>query len=104
VYLKRCLQPDMDVSRLDEKTFPQIGRGVCRTELNERGSLNQRIIGAAEDAIETCQNADLMFRIRNGDRGVGATVAGLIAKLYGREGMPNFKRVRVRFEGEAGQS
>src|SRR5262249_42731443 len=103
VDLAKFLQPDMALSRLGD-TYPQIGRGVCRTELNERGSLNQRIIGAAEDAIETCQNADLMFRIRNGDRSVGATVAGLIAKLYGREGMPNFKRVRVRFEGEAGQS
>src|SRR5262249_19146597 len=46
VDLKRFLQPDMAVSRLDEKTFPQIGRGVCRTELNERGSLNQRIVDA----------------------------------------------------------
>jgi glutamate synthase (ferredoxin) len=104
VDVSRFLQPDMALSRIDEKTFPQIGRGVCRTELNERGSLNQRIVGAAEDAIETVQNADLMFRIRNSDRSVGATVAGLIARLYGREGMPNLKRVRVRFEGEAGQS
>src|SRR5262249_10629006 len=99
VDLKRFLQPDMARSRLDEKTFPQIGRGVCRRELNERGSLNQRIVDAACDAIETCQNADLMFRIRNSDRSVGATAAGFIAKLYGREGLPNFKRVRVRFEG-----
>jgi glutamate synthase domain-containing protein 3 len=45
-----------------------------------------------------------MFRIRNNDRSVGATAAGLIAKLYGREGLPNQKRVRVRCEGEAGQS
>src|SRR5206468_423560 len=44
------------------------------------------------------------FKIRNSDRAVGASLAGLIAGMYGREGMPNNKRVRVRFEGEAGQS
>src|SRR5262249_15691195 len=49
-------------------------------------------------------NADLMFRIRNSDRSVGATAAGMIAKLYGREGMPNHRRVKVRFEGGAGAS
>jgi glutamate synthase domain-containing protein 3 len=31
-------------------------------------------------------------------------VAGLIARTYGREGMPNHRRVKVSFEGEAGQS
>ena len=30
--------------------------------------------------------------------------AGRIAKLYGREGMPNGKKIKVRFDGEAGQS
>src|SRR5919201_7115281 len=45
-----------------------------------------------------------MFRIKNNDRSAGATVAGLIAQLYGREGMPNQRRIKVRFEGEAGQS
>jgi glutamate synthase domain-containing protein 3 len=104
VDLGRFMQPDMALSRLTEETFPQIGLGVCRPDTGERVSLNQRIVDAAEDAIETCQNADLMFRIRNSDRSVGATAAGLIAKLYGREGLPHHKRVRVRFEGEAGQS
>src|SRR5262249_47254890 len=106
VDLAKFLHPDMAVCRLDGK-FPQLGPGsfgACRPGVTERQSLNQRIIGAAQDAIESCQNADLMFRIRNSDRSVGATVAGLIARLYGREGMPNHKRVRVRFEGEAGQS
>jgi glutamate synthase domain-containing protein 3 len=70
----------------------------------ERGPLNGRIVEAARDAVETCANADLMFRIRNGDRSAGATVAGMIAQRYGREGMPNHRRIKVRFEGEAGQS
>jgi glutamate synthase domain-containing protein 3 len=35
---------------------------------------------------------------------VGVAKAGLIAAKYGREGMPNHRRIKVRFEGEAGQS
>ncbi|MGH9675609.1 MAG: glutamate synthase-related protein, partial [Candidatus Acidiferrum sp.] len=103
--LSRFIQPEMALCRLDGK-FPQHGlrTGVCATDVDGRSSLNQRIIEAARDAVDTCQNADLMFRIKNSDRAVGATAAGLIARLYGREGLPNQKRIRVRFEGEAGQS
>ncbi len=103
VDVKRFMHADMALSRL-AATFPQIPAGVCQPAGTQKTPLNQRILLAAEDAIETCQNADLVFRIGNSDRSVGATAAGLIARLYGREGMPNFKRVRVRFEGEAGQS
>ncbi|MGL4553399.1 MAG: glutamate synthase-related protein [Gemmataceae bacterium] len=103
VNLDKFMQPDMALPRLEE-THPQIAPGVCAPAGAEKASLNQRLIDAARDAIETCQNAALMFRIKNSDRSVGATAAGLIAKLYGREGMPNFKRLRARFEGEAGQS
>jgi len=104
VDLSKFLQPDMALCRL-EQTHPQLSRGVCVPAGTEtRGSLNSRLLDAARDAIETGQNADLMYRIRNSDRSVGATVAGYIAKLYGREGMPNHKRIKARFEGEAGQS
>jgi glutamate synthase domain-containing protein 3 len=103
VDLARFMQPDMALARLGE-SFPQHNLGVCRRDPTERAPLNERIVEAARDAIETCQNADLMFRIRNSDRAVGATAAGLIALRYGREGLPSNKRIRVRFEGEAGQS
>jgi glutamate synthase (ferredoxin) len=105
VDLSRFLQPDMALSRL-KGHFPQHAarRGVCESDPDGRPTLNQRVLEAARDAIESCQNADLMFRIRNSDRSAGATAAGLVARLYGREGLPDKKRVRVRFEGEAGQS
>jgi glutamate synthase domain-containing protein 2/glutamate synthase domain-containing protein 1/glutamate synthase domain-containing protein 3 len=105
VDVSRFLQPDMALVRLAEK-YPQHAprRGVCECEPDGRPTLNQRVLEAARDAIESCHNADLMFRIRNSDRSVGATAAGLVARLYGREGLPDRKRVRVRFEGEAGQS
>jgi len=105
VDLKRFIHPDMALKGLSER-FAQHARrgGVCEIDPDGRPTLNQRILEAARDAIESCHNADLMFRIRNSDRSAGATAAGLIAKLYGREGLPDRKRVRVRFEGEAGQS
>jgi glutamate synthase domain-containing protein 2/glutamate synthase domain-containing protein 1/glutamate synthase domain-containing protein 3 len=103
VDISKFMNPDMALSRLTGP-LAQHGYGVCRAGDGERAPLNERIVDAARDAIETCQNADLMFRIRNSDRAAGATAAGLIARLYGREGIPNHKRVRVRFEGEAGQS
>lgn len=104
--LSKFMVPDMALCRLDEK-FPQTENerimGVCLVEPNEK-SLNARILEACEDAIESEHDADLMFRIRNGDRSVGATIAGKIARLYGREGMPGNKKIKVRFKGEAGQS
>jgi glutamate synthase (ferredoxin) len=105
VDVSRFLQPEMALHNLSTR-FAQHAqrRGVCESDPDGRPTLNQRILEAARDAIESCQNADLMFRIRNSDRSAGATAAGLIARLYGREGLPDRKRVRVRFEGEAGQS
>jgi len=103
VDVSRFIRPEMAISELD-KNFPQTtgSFGVCGVSTEK--TLNDRIVEAAKDAIDVCMNADLVFRIRNSDRSVGATVAGRIAKLYGREGIPNHRRVKVRFEGEAGQS
>ncbi len=103
VDVTKFIRPEMALADLD-KNFPQTtgSFGVCGIP-NEK-SLNQRIVEAAHDAIDVCMNADLVFRIKNSDRTVGATTAGLIAQLYGREGMPNHRRIKVRFEGEAGQS
>lgn len=99
--VSKFLHPDMALAGLAER-HPQVpgNRGVC----DMRGSLNDRILAAAFDAIDTAQNADLVFRVRNSDRSVGATAAGMIAKLYGREGMPNNRKIKVRLDGEAGQS
>src|SRR5207244_156625 len=71
VDLSRFLHPDMALARLGEGALKQFGKvagaGVCGEEAMAR-SLNQRILDAARDAIETCQNADLFFRVKNSDR------------------------------------
>ncbi|MFO0847791.1 MAG: glutamate synthase-related protein [Gemmataceae bacterium] len=102
VDVSRFIRPDMAVSRLDAH-FPTLdgSLGVCSPG---GPPLNQRVLEASADAIDAGQAASLLFKIRNSDRSVGATVAGRIAQLYGREGMPNNKTVQVRFDGEAGQS
>jgi glutamate synthase (ferredoxin) len=101
--VSKFIRPDMALVGL-EQHFAQMaaGIGICHTPGEK--PLNERIIEAARDAVDTCNNADLVFRIRNSDRAVGGTVAGMIARLYGREGMPNHRRIKVRFSGEAGQS
>ena len=99
--VSKFLRPDMALCDL-AVNFPQVGgaKGVCAPP----SSLNERLFAAAHDAIDVGQNASLVFRVRNSDRSAGATLAGQIAKLYGREGMPLGKKIHVRFEGEAGQS
>jgi glutamate synthase domain-containing protein 2/glutamate synthase domain-containing protein 1/glutamate synthase domain-containing protein 3 len=101
--LRKFIQPDMALSGVREK-YPQVAAGAGGSCSGESAALNARVLAAAYDAIDTAQNADLVFRVRNHDRSAGATVAGMIAKLYGREGMPNGRKIKVRLDGEAGQS
>jgi glutamate synthase (ferredoxin) len=102
VDVSKFIRPDMAMPGLGTR-FPQVREtgGVCA---NPGPTLNERIVLAAHDAIEAGQEASLLFKIKNGDRSVGATAAGLIAKLYGRDGMPGKQVVKLRFDGEAGQS
>ena len=102
VDVSRFIRPDMAVANL-AANFPQVEAHI--NLCGETGpNLNAKVFAAAHDAIEAGKDVSLLFKIRNSDRSVGATVAGLIARLYGREGMPDQQKVRVRFTGEAGQS
>ena len=100
--VSKFIRPDMALATL-EQHFPTAPAafGACAPPGQ---TLNDRIFAATADAIDAGQNCSLLFRIGNHDRSVGATVAGRIAKLYGREGMPGGRKIHVRFDGEAGQS
>lgn len=103
VDVSKFIRPDMALVGLSERFAQDAGGiGIC-APVTEK-TLNTRIMEAAHDAVDTCMNADLVFRTKNSDRSIGATVAGMIARTYGREGMPNHRRIKVSFEGEAGQS
>ncbi|HYH69518.1 MAG TPA: glutamate synthase-related protein [Urbifossiella sp.] len=102
VDVRKFIQPDMALVGLDDR-YPQVGQlGVCGG--GDSFTLNGRVLDATRDAIDTAQDTSVIFKVRNSDRSVGATVAGMIARLYGREGMPNHRKIKVRLDGEAGQS
>jgi glutamate synthase domain-containing protein 2/glutamate synthase domain-containing protein 1/glutamate synthase domain-containing protein 3 len=103
VDVSRFMRPEMALDGLETR-FRQVDACLGSACDSVGVSLNQRVFAAAHDAIDTAQDASLVFKIRNSDRSVGATVAGQIARLYGREGLPNGRKVKVRFDGEAGQS
>ena len=70
---------------------------------NFDGLLDQRIIKAAQSAIEGHEEVNLDYAIKNTDRAVGAMVSGVIAKKYGETALPE-NSINVKFKGSAGQS
>lgn len=65
--------------------------------------LDQRIIHSAQHAIETFEEQNLDYTIKNTDRATGVMLSGLIARKYGAAGLPE-NTVNVKFKGSAGQS
>ncbi len=101
--VSKFIRPDMALDALAQN-FPQTtgNTGVCGP-LGAK-TMNETLADDAKAAVDAGKNADLAYRIRNSDRSVGATLAGVIAKTYGREGIPGNRRVKASFTGEAGQS
>jgi len=69
----------------------------------DTGHLNQEILKAASDAVRDKDQWSGHFGIRNNDRSVGATLAGEVARVHGREGRPSCS-LKIRLSGTAGQS
>ena len=99
--VSRFLHPDMALSRLAE-SHPQVpgNRGVC----DMTGSLNDRILAAAFDAVDTAQtpiwcSASATRIERQGPRWPARSPSYTAAK-----GCPNGRKIKVRLDGEAGQS
>lgn len=65
--------------------------------------LDKRIIHSAQHAIETFEEQNLDYTIKNTDRAVGVMLSGLIARKYEAAGLPE-NTVNVKFKGSAGQS
>ncbi|MGM9705783.1 MAG: glutamate synthase large subunit [Prevotella sp.] len=65
--------------------------------------LDQRIIHSAQRAIDTQEEVNLDYAIKNTDRAVGVMLSGVIAGKYGQVGLPE-NTINVKFKGSAGQS
>jgi glutamate synthase domain-containing protein 3 len=68
----------------------------------EGGELGELFAADAAPALTEARLVDLEYPISNRDRAVGARLGGRIGRAFGAQAPPG--RVRVRFEGSAGQS
>ncbi len=67
------------------------------------GVKDEEIIKAAKVAIETGEEVNLDFAIKNTDRAVGTMLSGEIARKYGEAGLSD-GTINIKFKGSAGQS
>ena len=67
------------------------------------GVKDEEIIKAAKVAIETGEEVNLDFAIKNTDRAVGTMLSGEIARKYGEAGLAD-GTINIKFKGSAGQS
>ena len=65
--------------------------------------LDQQIIRSSQKAIESQEEVNLDYAIKNTDRAAGVMLSGLVAQKYGHEGLPD-STINVKFKGSAGQS
>ena len=67
------------------------------------GVKDEDIIHACEKAIDSKEEVNLDYAIRNTDRAATTMLSGVIARKYGEEGLPD-STINIRFKGSAGQS
>ena len=73
---------------------------------NDRPSdepLDEQLLRDVGAALDASTEVDRAYAVANGDRSLGARVAGEIARRHGDAGLPS-ERIRLRFRGTAGQS
>ncbi len=63
----------------------------------------EQLLHEAEEALSGRQSILVQHTIRNGDRSIGAGLAGEIARRYGNAGLPGVS-ITCTFQGSAGQS
>jgi glutamate synthase (ferredoxin) len=80
----------------------QAAEGDKRLPKAEGGDLGERLAYEARPALERARLVDLTYAITSSDRAVGARLGGEIGRRFGAHPPPG--RVRVHFDGVAGQS
>jgi glutamate synthase (NADPH/NADH) large chain len=74
-----------------------------RNEPHDTGLLNQQILKEFSEPLKNAESAERDFIIKNHDRSAGASLAGEIARRFGREGFTG-GQLKLNFTGSAGQS
>jgi glutamate synthase (NADPH/NADH) large chain len=94
----------MDFSRLLHKESSNTTLYHTTNQIHNIDSVKDiEIIRAAKPAIESGEEVNLDYAIKNTDRAVGAMLSGTIAQKYGEKGLPD-DTINVKFKGYAGQS
>ena len=97
-------QAHLDFSRLLMKEHGDCTLYHTKDQVHDLSQvLDQRLIAAARGAIDTGEDVNLDFAIKNTDRAAGAMLSGLVAAKYGQQGLPD-NTINVKFKGSAGQS
>jgi glutamate synthase (NADPH/NADH) large chain len=96
----------IDLSKVLYKPEPNPGETLYWSETQDHNleeALDNKLIAAAQPAIEHQQPVTIDLPIGNVNRTVGAMLSGEIARRHGAHGLPD-DSVHVNFTGTAGQS
>ncbi len=104
--VKHWKSKGLDYSKLLMK--PKAGEGVktrccVAQDHNVDKVMDRKLIELAKPALEKQEKVVIELPIRNSDRTVGAMLSGRIAKLHGREGLPD-GTITINLRGACGQS
>jgi glutamate synthase (NADPH) large chain len=96
----------VDLTRILYQPAPRPGVAVYNCEQQDHHldkAMDQGLIEAARDALETGAPVRITRDIRNVNRTVGAMLSGEIARRYGHTGLPE-ETIAITLTGTAGQS
>ena len=96
----------VDLSRILHQVELPAGASLMQVETQNHGleaALDNDLIAAAAPAIERGEAVLIEREVKNGNRTIGAMLSGVVAKLYGHDGLPD-NSIQLRFTGVAGQS
>ena len=96
----------IDFSDVLTPADPGPGVDVCKMIEQEHGlekTLDMKLIGLCEPALERGEKVEIETAIRNVHRTVGTMLSGEVARRYGAEGLPD-DTIAVKLRGSAGQS
>ncbi len=87
---------------------PEVPASVARYQVEEQDhglekALDHKLIAQAKAALEKGEKVSFILPVRNVNRTVGTMLSGIVAKIYGHEGLPD-DTIHIQLLGTAGQS